>query len=322
MHSLDSVTAVSFEDRPAPPGRNHFAEGADLSRLPEEECRLSKSPPSHPHCYSPQQAWQPVPLEAAWEARANSFSHRRSDEPRVLPSGPRSSEHWPSEWRPLVSVQDRGREEELELARRRRAGEQRQHPHPYAPQPENGCWVTTLALREQTHNPSDHAAVSQRAMTAQRAPFADTRSINPATPTRDLRSRSDPFATGFCRPPSHGHSRSVSFLHDRAVQWLYDTHDENPYRVGASGPGNPFAPPNPYPGGAYVVPPGYHMAGHLERSDGSGPLAEMAKRKKRGNLPAEAKKTMMAWFKTHLHHPYPDEETKKKWIAETGLSPG
>ncbi|KAB5570483.1 hypothetical protein GE09DRAFT_1217915 [Coniochaeta sp. 2T2.1] len=47
----------------------------------------------------------------------------------------------------------------------------------------------------------------------------------------------------------------------------------------------------------------------------------MAKRKKRGNLPPEAKKKMMAWFKNHLHHPYPDEETKKKWIAETGLSP-
>jgi hypothetical protein len=48
----------------------------------------------------------------------------------------------------------------------------------------------------------------------------------------------------------------------------------------------------------------------------------MAKRKKRGNLPPEAKRKMMAWFKNHLHHPYPDEETKKKWIAETGLSPG
>jgi hypothetical protein len=60
----------------------------------------------------------------------------------------------------------------------------------------------------------------------------------------------------------------------------------------------------------------------MERGDGAGQLAEMAKRKKRGNLPPEAKRMMMAWFKTNLHHPYPDEETKKKWIAETGLSPG
>jgi hypothetical protein len=48
----------------------------------------------------------------------------------------------------------------------------------------------------------------------------------------------------------------------------------------------------------------------------------MNKRKKRGNLPPEAKKVMNAWFKDHLNHPYPNEETKKKWIAETGLSQG
>ncbi|OIW33816.1 hypothetical protein CONLIGDRAFT_195814 [Coniochaeta ligniaria NRRL 30616] len=312
MHSLD-FTTVSFEDRSNPSERNDSAEGADLGRLPEEECHLPSSPRSRQFCYSPRRAWQSIP-ESARDARANAFSHGRFDEPRVLPSATR-----PSEWRPMVAVRDRGREEELELARRRRSGEQRQHL--YTTQPESGCWMTTLALRAQTHNPNDRAPISERAKVAQRAPFTDPRTIAHAAPTRDLRSLSDAFTTGFYQPASHGHSRSVSLLYDRAGPWLSDAHDEIPYRVGASGPGNPFAPPNTYPIGGYVVPSGYHVAGHLERSDGSGPLAEMAKRKKRGNLPPEAKKKMMAWFKNHLHHPYPDEETKKKWIAETGLSP-
>jgi len=218
-------------------------------------------------------------------------------------------------------MRDRGREEKLELARRRRAGEQRQHI--YAAQPENRCWRTSLALREQTHDSNDRVAVSQRAVISQQpVPLADTGAINHVAPTRDVRSRSDAFTTGFYHPSSHGHSRSASFLYERPRQWLYDVQDEHPYQIGASGPGNPFAPPIPYSGGGFVAHSGYNLAGHLQRGDGSGPLAEMAKRKKRGNLPPEAKKKMMAWFKTHLHHPYPDEETKKKWIAETGLSPG
>ncbi|KAH8910039.1 hypothetical protein BR93DRAFT_966094 [Coniochaeta sp. PMI_546] len=181
--------------------------------------------------------------------------------------------------------------------------------------------MTTLALRAQTHNTNDRAPASERAKINQRPPFTDTRAITHSAPTRDLRSLSDAFTTGFYHPTSHAHSRSASMLYDRTGAWLSDAHDESSYRLGPSGPGNPFAPANTYPVGGYAAPPGYHVAGRLERSDGSGPLAEMAKRKKRGNLPPEAKKKMMAWFKNHLHHPYPDEETKKQWIAETGLSP-
>lgn len=327
MHSLDSFTAVAFEDRSAPTGRNDFAEGADQSRLSEEGCRLPNSPRSHQHYYSTRQARQPgpAPEQAAWEARASAFSYGGSDEPRVLPSDTASSERWPSEWRPVVAVRDREhtRAEEMELARRRRVGEQRQYMH--SARPEDGCWVSTLALREQAqHNPIDRAPVPQRAVISHSAPCADVRAAGRAAPARDFRSRSEAFATGFYPPPGHGHSRSLSFLHDRPVQWVYDAYDENHGRVAAGGAGNSFAHPmaSPYPGGAYGVPQGYHVGGRMERGDGSGPLAEMAKRKKRGNLPPEAKKKMMAWFKTHLHHPYPDEETKKKWIAETGLSPG
>lgn len=323
-HSLDSYSGAPFEDRSAPPGRIDF-EGAEQSRL-SEECRLPVSPRSYQNSYPTRRAQQPAtaPEQAAWGARANSFSHGGSDEPRVLPSDTTSPEHWLSEWRPLVAVGDRerAREEELELARRHQLGEQRQHLH--GAQPDNGCWMSTLALREQTHDPIDRIPASQRAMFSRSAPCPDHHAVNRAAPAHDFRSPSDAFAPGFYRPPRHGHSRSMSFLHDRPAPWSYDAYDENPYRVGAGGPGNPFAHPasNPYPGGPYGVPPGYHAGGHLERGDGSGPLAEMAKRKKRGNLPPEAKKKMMAWFKTHLHHPYPDEETKKRWIIETGLSPG
>lgn len=319
MHSLDSFTAVSYEDRSSLSERNDSAEGADIDRLPGDDCRLPNSPRSRQFCYSPRRAWEPIP-ESARNARVSSFSHGRSAEPRVLPSVTRSSDRWPSEWRPMAGIRNRDLEEDSEPTRRRRLGEQRQLI--YTTQPESGCWMTTLALRAQTHNTNDRAPGSERAKINQRPPFTDTRAITHSAPTRDLRSLSDAFTTGFYHPTSHAHSRSASMLYDRTGAWLSDAHDESSYRLGPSGPGNPFAPANTYPVGGYAAPPGYHVAGRLERSDGSGPLAEMAKRKKRGNLPPEAKKKMMAWFKNHLHHPYPDEETKKQWIAETGLSPG
>lgn len=318
MNSFDSFTAISIDDRSCPSARNGSAEASDLSRLSEEECHVPTSPRSHQLCYSPRRAWGPIP-ETARDARATAFSHGRPDEPRVLPSVTRSPDYWPSDWMPMEAVREHGREEELELARRRHSGEQPQHL--YGPLPERAYWMTTLALRAQTHNPNDRMPVSARAKPTQLAPFASTRTITHAAPTRDLRSLSDAFTTGSYQPTNHGHARSVSLLYDRSGLWLSDAHDEVSYRVGASGPVNPFAPPNTYSVGGYVAPAGYRGAGHLERGDGSGPLAEMAKRKKRGNLPPEAKKTMMAWFKVNLHHPYPDEETKKKWIAETGLSP-
>lgn len=317
-HSIDSFSAVSYEDRSTLSGRIEFAEGQELGRHLEEECRRPGSPRSRQLCFSPRTSWQPN--EIAWDARNNAPLHGRSNEPRVLPSITRSTDVWPSEWRPFVASRNYEREEQPELARRRRTGDPRQQL--YSADAANDCWMATLALQSQTRNGSDRVSVLEGTTLGHRASFADTRAPTNAALPVDPRSRSDPPATEFYQPPRHGHSRSVSLMYDRPGPWLYDGHEGHPYRASASGPGNPFAPPNTYPGGGYIALPGYHVGGHRERSEGSGPLAEMAKRKKRGNLPPEAKKTMMAWFKNHLHHPYPDEETKKKWITETGLSPG
>ena len=316
-HSLDSFTAASFEDTTAPPCRNELVEGLESGQHLEEEYRIPSSPRSRRLCYSPQPSWQPV-RDSAQELRATASSRGLSDEPRVLPSVTRSFDHWPSDWR-----REHEQVEQLEVARRRRADSHRQS---YSTDAENDCWMATLALRVQTQDRNDHrngrVLAAEDTSISQRARFSDVRSAAHALLPIELRSRADPFAASLYQHPRHGHSRSMSLMYQRPGAWLYDGHEGSPYRVGASGPGNPFAPPSTYAAGGYMAPPGYHMARDLERSGGSGPLAEMAKRKKRGNLPPEAKKTMMAWFKNHLHHPYPDEETKKTWIAETGLSPG
>lgn len=42
-------------------------------------------------------------------------------------------------------------------------------------------------------------------------------------------------------------------------------------------------------------------------------------RKRRGNLPKETTDTLRAWFREHLHHPYPSEEEKQRLMKVTGL---
>jgi hypothetical protein len=42
-------------------------------------------------------------------------------------------------------------------------------------------------------------------------------------------------------------------------------------------------------------------------------------RKRRGNLPKETTDKLRAWFKAHLHHPYPTEEEKQELMRQTGL---
>ena len=41
---------------------------------------------------------------------------------------------------------------------------------------------------------------------------------------------------------------------------------------------------------------------------------------RRGNLPKPVTDILRAWFHEHVDHPYPDEEDKRMFIIQTGLS--
>ena len=44
--------------------------------------------------------------------------------------------------------------------------------------------------------------------------------------------------------------------------------------------------------------------------------------KRRGNLPKESKEKLKQWLSSHVSHPYPTEDEKKKLAAEAGMTMG
>ena len=43
-------------------------------------------------------------------------------------------------------------------------------------------------------------------------------------------------------------------------------------------------------------------------------------RRRRGNLPKHITDLLRSWFQDHLDHPYPSEEEKQMFIAQTNLT--
>jgi hypothetical protein len=58
---------------------------------------------------------------------------------------------------------------------------------------------------------------------------------------------------------------------------------------------------------------------HVNEHGEMGPNGHNKAPKKRGNLPKDTTDKLLAWFHSHLDHPYPTEEEKHKLMRQTGL---
>jgi hypothetical protein len=105
-------------------------------------------------------------------------------------------------------------------------------------------------------------------------------------PMSRLSIHSDPY--GYDQP--RGDSRSGQNMYSQSHR-----HDRSPFSA------QTYALDQPEMGG---------MAGAAEGTKS---------RKRRGNLPKETTDKLRAWFKAHLHHPYPTEEEKQELMRQTGL---
>lgn len=111
-------------------------------------------------------------------------------------------------------------------------------------------------------------------------------------------------------PHSNGHSRSSVPIVPRQ-----DRYSPSSYSPEVSIP----AYSRPYPNVGYPQ----HMASRQEEpSFGSGSMdpTDPRNKRRRGNLPKPVTDILRGWFHEHLDHPYPSEEDKQVFMAQTGLT--
>ena len=115
-------------------------------------------------------------------------------------------------------------------------------------------------------------------------------------------------ASGY--PHSNGHARGSVPIVPRQ-----DRYSPGSYSTDAS----MSAYSRPYPNVGYPQ----HMASRPEdASFGSGSLdpTDPRNKRRRGNLPKPVTDILRGWFHEHLDHPYPSEEDKQVFMAQTGLT--